>query len=103
MTDPIKRILSSAKFWTALIGLVLTLFASLLAKYGLSVSDATVSQVATTIASVFAILLGAQGLADIGKSAELLRQSAANDNKNVTAELIREFNASSKSAAGGQP
>jgi uncharacterized membrane protein len=65
----IKSLLQSRKFWTTIIGGVATAAASLLASYGLELSDAAVQQIAGTIAIMFTVLVGAQGLADHGKEA----------------------------------
>jgi len=65
----LKRLLSSAKFWTMIIGGIATAGATLLAKYGLEVSDAAISQIAITVSGLFAVLVHAQGQADQGKNA----------------------------------
>lgn len=67
MKEALARLFSSVKVWTAIIGMLATAGASLLARYGLELSDAAIQQTAITVASMFAILLGAQGAADFGK------------------------------------
>ena len=71
MIQALKSLLESAKVWTLLIGLS----ATFLAKYGIHVDDAT----AQLIAGGFAILLGAQGMADHGKAAALINAKSAQD------------------------
>lgn len=83
MTVALKRLLTSAKFWTAIIGLVFTLGASLVAKYGIDASDAAIQQIALTVSGIFAVLLGAQGAAGVGKEAAEL---AANQTKTLAIE-----------------
>lgn len=69
MKDAFKRMLESMKFWTMVIGLFTTAGATWLAKKGIEVSDETAMQIAITISGLFAILLHAQGQADLGKNA----------------------------------
>lgn len=64
-----KRMLTSTKFWTAIIGGLATAGASLFAKYGLEVSDEAVQQVAGSVTLLFSVLIHAQGQADLGKNA----------------------------------
>ncbi len=78
MKAALARLLGSAKFWTAIIGLCVTAGASLFARYGIEVSTEAVQQTAGTVALIFSILIGAQGIADHGKSAAEIK--AANDN-----------------------
>lgn len=61
MKDAFTRLLSSAKFWTAVIALA-AVFA---ARYGLEISE----EMTALVAAIFAVLLGAQGAADAGKEA----------------------------------
>ncbi len=63
------RLLGSQKFWTTIVALIATSSASILAKWGLELSDATVQQVGATVAILFGILLHAQGRTDQGKEA----------------------------------
>ena len=69
MKDALTRLVSSAKFWTLVLGLLTTF----LAKYGVHVDDST----SQYIAMGFALLLGAQAAADHGKSAALINAAAA--------------------------
>lgn len=64
MKEALTRLLTSAKFWTMIIGLIVTLGA----RYGFQVDP----EVMWMIAGIVAILLGAQGLTDMGKSAALI-------------------------------
>lgn len=68
MKTALLRLLSSLKFWTLIIGAIVTASSAALAKYGLEVSDEAVREVATWLATGFAVLLGGQALADHGKS-----------------------------------
>jgi hypothetical protein len=69
MKNALVRLLSSMKFWTMVAGLLTTLGA----KYGFEVEQSTVLMIGT----MFAILLGTQGLADIGKAAAVARLATA--------------------------
>lgn len=69
MKEAFGRLLSSMKFWTTVIGMLLTAGSSLLAKYGFEVDDAAVQQIAITVSSFFGILLLGQAAADHGKEA----------------------------------
>lgn len=69
MKNALLSMLSSVKFWTQIIGLIINASASLLAKYGIGVSDATVMQISITIAGLFGALGLAQGATDHGKAA----------------------------------
>ncbi len=69
MQNAIARIVGSQKFWTTIVAGVVTASASMLAKWGLELSDATVQQIAATIAGLFGLLIHAQGRADQGKEA----------------------------------
>lgn len=66
MKDALIRLLSSMKFWTAVIALI-AVFA---ARYGFEISE----QMTALVAAVFTVLIGAQGAADLGKN------KPANDN-----------------------
>ncbi len=81
MKDALVRLFSSAKFWTMLIGLAVTLGA----RYGFQVD----ADVMWMIAGLVGILLGAQGLTDHGKSAAMVAgpatQVAQGDVVNVAA------------------
>ena len=68
MKDAFRRLLSSMKFWTLILGVVATVGASLFAKYGLELSDSTVAKIAELLALGFGVLLGAQGATDLGKA-----------------------------------
>lgn len=70
------RMLASMKFWTMVLGLILTPCSALLAKHGFEVSDENVRLIAELVAGGFAILLGMQGLADHGKEAARLKGSS---------------------------
>ncbi len=81
----LKKLLTSTKFWTAIIGGIVTAGASLFAKYGLEVSDEAVQQVAGSITIMFSVLIHAQGQADLGKNATpTITQSAGGDIVNPT-------------------
>jgi hypothetical protein len=67
MKDAIVRMLSSAKFWTAIIALI-SVFA---AKYGFEIS----TEMTGLMAAIFAVLLGGQGLTDHGKAAALINNT----------------------------
>ncbi len=69
MNAALSRLLRSSKFWTVIIGLVVTSGATLFARYGIDVSTEAVQQTAVTVAALFGILLHAQGQADQGKNA----------------------------------
>lgn len=69
MSDALKRLLVSAKFWTVIVGLLFTFGATLVAKYGLNSSAEAQQQIAATVAALFGILIHAQGQADQGKEA----------------------------------
>jgi hypothetical protein len=87
MKNALARLLSSAKFLTTLLGLFTTAGASLLAKHGLELSDATIQQVAITVSGFFGLLLAAQGATDMGKSAAAIgAQPAQPTPRAVTAE-----------------
>ncbi len=64
-----KRLITSAKVWTVIVGSIVTGGAAMFAKWGLDVSDATVQQIAGTIALLVGVLVHAQGQADLGKNA----------------------------------
>jgi len=74
MKEALEKMLASMKFWTTIIGMLVTAGGSLLAKYGFEVSDATVQQVAITISGLFGILLFGQAANDHGKAAAEKRQ-----------------------------
>lgn len=76
MKDALTRLLSSAKFWTAIIALI-SVFA---AKYGFEISD----QMTTLMSVIFAVLLGGQGLTDHGKAAALINATKTPGNDNTT-------------------
>lgn len=80
MKDALTRLVSSAKFWTLILGLLTTF----LAKYGVHVDDST----SQYIAMGFALLLGAQAANDHGKAAALINAKAANDNTVVAAPAV---------------
>lgn len=67
MREALLKLFSSAKTWTAFLGMIATAGASLLARYGLELSDEAIQQIAITISGLFATLLVTQGLADHGK------------------------------------
>ncbi len=69
MNETKPALKSPGKLVTTVIGLVVTAVASLVAKYGIELSDATVSQIAITVSGLFAVLIGAKGAADFGKNA----------------------------------
>ncbi len=73
LKPPFVRLLSSMKFWTLVIGAVVTPFAAWLARHGFDMNDEHVAKVAQYLAGGFAILLGMQGLADHGKEAAKLK------------------------------
>ena len=64
-----RRLITSMKFWTMILGGVATAGGTLLAKYGLSLSDAAIQQIAGSIVILFSILVHAQGQTDLGKNA----------------------------------
>ena len=68
MKDALLRLFSSMKFWTTIAALLATLGA----KYGFSVDQTTVLMIGT----LFAILLGAQGLTDMGKGRATVQAEA---------------------------
>ncbi len=76
MKEALSRILGSAKFWTTVIGMVMTAGASLFARYGLELSTEAIQQIAVTVAGLFALLLGGQALAGHGKEAAELTAKA---------------------------
>lgn len=61
MKNAIIRLLSSTKFWTAILGIV----SALGARYGFQVDP----EVYWSIVGIFGLLIGAQGLTDHGKEA----------------------------------
>ena len=63
MGEAIKGLLSSKKFWSAIVGVV----AVLVGKIGWNVSEDVLWQ----ITAIIATLLGAQGAADWGKAAKV--------------------------------
>ncbi len=69
MKQAITRLLTSTKFLTTVIGMIVTAGATLFTRYGIDVSTEALQQVAITVASLFGILLHAQGRADQGKEA----------------------------------
>ncbi len=69
MKNALLRIITSAKVWTALIGMVVTALATVFARYGLEVSTEAVQQLAGTMALIVGVLIHAQGQADAGKNA----------------------------------
>ncbi len=77
MREAFSRLLSSVKAWTLILGMFATAGASLLARYSLEVSTETVQQVAITVAGMFAVLIGAQGLTDAGKEAAKIKATSA--------------------------
>lgn len=78
MKDALRRLLSSMKTWTLLIGLT----ATFLAKYGIHVDD----QTAQYIAGGFALLLGMQGVTDHGKAAAQITADANREAATDTSE-----------------
>lgn len=71
------RALTSLKVWTIIIGGIVTAGGSMLAKWGLNVSDATVQQIAGSMVLLVGLLVHAQGRADQGKNAVLAATPAA--------------------------
>lgn len=69
MKTATAQLLASKKFWTTIIGTILTLGSYVLAKWGLEVDDAAVQQISGSIAVLFSVLLLGQGLTDQGKEA----------------------------------
>jgi len=69
MKNALSRLLSSAKFWTAILGMIATAGASLFARYGLEASTEAIQQLAGTMALIVSVLLHAQGQTDAGKNA----------------------------------
>jgi len=67
MKDALLRLISSMKFWTAVLGIVTALGA----KYGLKVD----ADLYWSIVGMFGVLLGAQGLTDHGKVAAQITAS----------------------------
>jgi hypothetical protein len=63
------KLLSSVKFWTTIVGMLVTMSSSMIAKWGFEVSDETTQQIAITVSSFFGLLLLGQASADHGKSA----------------------------------
>lgn len=57
------------KFWTMILGLVTTAGSSMLAKWGLELSDETVKTIAYLVSGIFGVLLLGQGFTDMGKAA----------------------------------
>lgn len=78
MKDAFVRLLSSAKFWTAMIALI-AIFA---ARYGFEISE----QMTAVVGAVFAVLLGAQGAADHGKSAAVVMASVPQPTTSLAVE-----------------
>lgn len=77
MKEALQRLLTSMKFWTTLIGLIVTAGSSWLAKYGLELSDETVQQIAVTVAGFFGLLLAGQAATDHGKAKAQTQAEAA--------------------------
>ncbi len=71
MKQALSRVLGSAKFWTAIIGLICTAAATKLSALGWDTSVEAQQQIAITVSAMFGILLAAQGAADVGKSAAI--------------------------------
>lgn len=65
LLETLKRLLTSGKVLTALVGLIV----GLLAKRGIVLSPDDV----TTVVTIFAVLVGAQGVTDFGKSAAVVK------------------------------
>lgn len=61
MKNAILRLVSSMKFWTAILGII----SALGARYGFQVDP----EVYWSIVGIFGLLIGAQGLTDHGKEA----------------------------------
>lgn len=89
MKEALSKILGSAKFWTTIIGSVLTAGASLIAKHGLEVSDDAVRQVAITISGLFVVLLGAQGATDFGKNAAIENAKSMVPQQQVIGQILQ--------------
>lgn len=68
MKTALLRMLISLKFWTVIVGAIVTASGAALAKYGLDLSDETVKEIATWLATGFTVLLGGQALTDHGKA-----------------------------------
>ena len=77
MKDAFVRLLSSAKFWTAIIALI-SVFT---AKYGFEISN----EMTALMGAIFAVLLGGQGLTDHGKAAALINTAKPPTNTNQAA------------------
>jgi len=69
MKEALIRLLSSMKFWTTIIGGLVTALGSWLASHQLAVSDAAVQQFAASCVLLVSILIHAQGKTDQGKVA----------------------------------
>ncbi len=91
MTETKPALKSPGKLVTTAIGLVVTALASLVAKYGIELSDATVSQIAITVSGLFAVLIGAKGAADFGKNAVEAAKTPSTEIKLTGAEDLRRF------------
>lgn len=77
MKEALLKLFASAKTWTAILGMLATAGASLLARYGLELSTEAIQQIAVTIAGLFATLLVTQGLADHGKERAKIEAASA--------------------------
>lgn len=76
MTTALKALFASKKTWMLVLGIPATVCASLLAKYGLDLSDEAVEMTAELMSIGVAVLIAAQGVADHGKSAALIKAVA---------------------------
>lgn len=76
LLETLKALLTSKKVITALVGFVVTVAA----KRGIVLSPDDVN----SIVAIFAVLIGAQGAADLGKSAALIQAAAPNPPDAVT-------------------
>jgi hypothetical protein len=84
MKEALLRLVSSMKFWTLILGLLV----SLGAKYGFEVDP----EVYWAIVGLFGFLLGAQGLTDQGKTAaieETKRQLHSPENNVYSVDLSK--------------
>ncbi len=103
----IGKIFTSTKTWTMLIGAAATAGASALAKYGLELSDDTITQIAITAAGLVGILLHAQGQADQGKERAKIDAAVAAEPSDMTRALndpkIQAFLAHFLAASGKAP
>lgn len=77
MKTALATLLESKKFWTLMIGIVVTTFGTWLAKHGFDMSDAHVAQVAEYMTIGFTALLGGQALQDQGKEKAKVEAAAA--------------------------